>query len=338
MTSRWDFPRNVSSIRILAGLGVDYGLSMSQCLENTGVEAGQLGMPDVLVEAGQELQVIRNLMRHLGKDLPLGLEAGGRYHPTTFGIWGFAILSSPTVRDAVGVGLRYLRLSSVFCTPRIEETASEAQFVADGDDLPEDVRDFLIERDAAIVLSLQRDVLPIRLPLTRLEMKRDAPPYAKQIESLFGVTPRFNQVRNRIGMSSALVNLKLPQGDFSALRLYESECQKLLTRRSLRAGLSGKVRNQLMLSIRRMPTMEALASTLGINVRTLRRRLAAEGTDFETLVEEVRRTLAEELLKTTDLSVEEIAERLGYSEPSCFTRAFKRWNELAPRQYRNLQS
>ena len=68
--------------------------------------------------------------------------------------------------------------------------------------------------------------------------------------------------------------------------------------------------------------------------RSLRRRLSEEGTSFRQLLEEVRQTLAEELLATGGLTLEEIAERLGYGEVSNFTHAFKRWKGLAPRQYR----
>lgn len=335
MTAHWDFPRNISSIRILVGLGHDYGLTEAQCLARTGLDTEQLAVPDRLVEAGQELQVIRNLLRHLGNDLPLGLEAGMRYHPTTFGIWGFALQSSPTARDAVEVGMRYVRLTSAFCNPHIEEADGKAIMVSDDSDLPEDVRHFLVERDGAMILSLQRDVLPMRLPLTRLELRRPAPVYAEKFVELFGIPARFEQAMNCIGMNAAVGDIKLPQGDFSALKLMEAECQKLLESRQMCTGLAGKIRDQLMRNSRHMPTMDALAQTFDVTARTLRRRLADEGTDYETLIAEVRRVLAEELLKTTDLSIEDIAERLGYSEQSCFTRAFKRWTGMAPRQYRS---
>jgi AraC-like DNA-binding protein len=68
--------------------------------------------------------------------------------------------------------------------------------------------------------------------------------------------------------------------------------------------------------------------------RTLRRRLDEEGTSFRSLLEEVRQALAEELLATGGLSLEEIAERLGYGEVSNFIHAFKRWKGVPPRQYR----
>lgn len=73
---------------------------------------------------------------------------------------------------------------------------------------------------------------------------------------------------------------------------------------------------------------------LELTPRSLRRRLAEEQTSFEALRDEVRVALAGELLSQTTLSVEQIAERLGYSELSCFSRAYKRWTGHSPRSVR----
>lgn len=76
-----------------------------------------------------------------------------------------------------------------------------------------------------------------------------------------------------------------------------------------------------------MPDMEAVASDLCLTPRTLRRRLDDEGTTFSAIRDEVRLALAEELLSMTELSIGEIAGRLGYADPTCFTNAFKGWKD-----------
>jgi AraC-like DNA-binding protein len=82
-----------------------------------------------------------------------------------------------------------------------------------------------------------------------------------------------------------------------------------------------------------MPPQDQVAATLHVSVRTLRRQLGDEGTTFRALVEETRQLLAEELLGTGRLTVEEIADRLGYAEASSFVHAFKRWKGIPPRRY-----
>jgi AraC-like DNA-binding protein len=83
------------------------------------------------------------------------------------------------------------------------------------------------------------------------------------------------------------------------------------------------------------PTRERVASRLNISARTLQRRLNDWGVTFEELVDEYRRDRALRLLMRDDHSVLEIAYSLGYSDPAHFTRAFKRWQGVSPRTYRN---
>jgi AraC-like DNA-binding protein len=76
--------------------------------------------------------------------------------------------------------------------------------------------------------------------------------------------------------------------------------------------------------------MGAVADRLGVSERTLRRRLAGEGTSYQRLLDEVRASLADELIGTGRLSVEEIAVRLGYAEASSFIAAHRRWTGETP--------
>ncbi|MES2721186.1 MAG: AraC family transcriptional regulator [Pseudomonadota bacterium] len=330
----WDFPRQAGSVRALCELGLDHGLDSRQCLRDTGLSLDDLDHAHDLISATQELQVIRNLLDALGHELPLGLEAGLRHHPTTFSIWGFAILSSETARQAVEVGLRYMRLTSAYCEAWIEEADGESLMVSDAGSLPPDVRTFLVERDLTTLLSIQRDAVPVTIPLTRLELQLPAPPYAGQYEALFGITPRFDQPLGRIGVNAALGEMRLPQGNPVTLRYCEQECQRLLDTYQQRSGTAGRVRDHLLGQTRQMPTMDIMAAVLGLSVRSLRRRLQDEETNYETLVEEVRRSLACDLLASNALGIEQIAERLGYSELASFSRAFKRWMGQSPRAWR----
>lgn len=334
MRPYWDFPRQISGVRVLCAVGRDYGLEETRCLRGTGLLPAALTGKQRLVSAAQELQVIRNLLADLGPERPLGLEAGLRHHPTTFASLGFAVLSSLTTRQAVEVGVRYLRLTTAWCEVRIEDAGGEAMLVCDAGILPEDVRSFLIERDLGALYALKNAVLPAPVPLTRMELQIDAPPHAARYEALFGIAPRFGAPLNRIGVDAALGEIRLSQGDPAALQYCEAECQRLLDEYRSRSGLAGRVRERLLTQTRQMPTMDVMAQALGVSSRSMRRHLEDEGTCYEDLVAEVRRTLACELLANDALSAEQIAERLGYAELASFSRAFKRWTGQSPRAYR----
>ena len=81
-------------------------------------------------------------------------------------------------------------------------------------------------------------------------------------------------------------------------------------------------------------TVNQAAELAGMSVRSLQRRLATEGLAFSEIVEEIRAELATEMLETTDRSVNEIANELGYSSRSNFSRAFQRWTGKTPAEFR----
>ena len=86
-----------------------------------------------------------------------------------------------------------------------------------------------------------------------------------------------------------------------------------------------------------MPGLDPVAASLHLHPRTLRRRLAEEDTSFRALANDVRSTLAVELLSQVGLTVEQVARRLGYAETAAFNHAFARWFRLAPNEFRRKQ-
>jgi AraC-like DNA-binding protein len=82
------------------------------------------------------------------------------------------------------------------------------------------------------------------------------------------------------------------------------------------------------------PTLVAVAARIGINVRTLQRRLEATSVRFRELLAECRQARAERELRNNKRSLSEISTHLGYSDPSHFARAFRRWTGYSPSEYR----
>jgi AraC-like DNA-binding protein len=84
--------------------------------------------------------------------------------------------------------------------------------------------------------------------------------------------------------------------------------------------------------------LESVSRSIGVSARALQRRLKQHGTSFTELRREVRQQLAERTLGDPQMTIAEIAYRLGYSEPSEFHRAFRSWTGSSPKQYRRLLS
>jgi AraC-like DNA-binding protein len=98
--------------------------------------------------------------------------------------------------------------------------------------------------------------------------------------------------------------------------------------------LSSQLRRLLSRDSSRWPDLEAVAAHLHISPQTLRRHLREEGSSFQELKDQLRRDIAIYHLSRADLSLQQIAEQLGFSEPSAFHRAFKKWTGLTPGAYR----
>jgi AraC-like DNA-binding protein len=326
--------RSPASVKLLLELAGEHGVTPAECLAATGIAPSQLAQPNAEVAAGQELEVIRNLVRAL-PDVPgLGLLAGARYHLTTHGIWGFALVSSPNLRSAISFGLRYLDLTFAFNRIGLQERSGEAMMILDDAEVPADLRRFLVEREGASIMTLQRDMFSAAIPLTRVEVSYPEPPYADMYVEVFGIRPQFGAPSNLAAFDAAVLDLPLPQANELTAQQCEEQCRDLLERRTRRAGMARQVGSHLISASGDIPTLDQVARALHVSPRTLRRQLAQEGSSFRSLVSEVRMALAEEYLSGDSMPVAEVATRLGYSDASSFTRAFVRQHGLPPGEFR----
>lgn len=331
-----EFMRSVASMRVMAELAADHGMPIDACLAGTGVPQHSLADPAALVTAEQELRLIRNLVERLGDRPALGLEAGRRYHFTAFGTLGLAMISSPSMRRALDVTMRYFDLTFAFTRFQVTDREGKTFITLDDSGIPAELRRFVVERDACALITTQRDLFAGQPVLQELVFSFDRPAYAPDYSSVFGVSPAFGARANVAVFDRHLIELPLPQANELAQRAAEEQCRRLLDERRRYGGIARQVRERLAADARCVPCMEAVARQLCMTTRTLRRRLFAGNTSFMELRDEVLQDRAQEMLRASSLSVEQIADRLGYSEATCFINAFKRWTGQTPHAYRML--
>lgn len=301
------------SALLLTRLGEEHGVPASVTLRGTGLTLADLEDPATEVSAHQELDVITHLVEAVEDSSGLGSEAGARYHLTAYGLWGFMLLSSPTPRSAVDVALRYTDLTFAFAKVEAREQGDELQLVVTADDLPAEVRRFVVEREAAAIRTLVKEAFSAT--------------FAPRRETWDGDTVV-------LAFDAAALDQPMPQANEHAAAVALEQCREILQRRQARSGTSGQVRDLLVARIADPPPAGRAAVELGLSARTLQRRLAAEGTSYRALLDEVRAQLAEELLASGGLTVGEVARRLGYVEVSSFSQAFRRWYGVSPRGFR----
>ena len=329
------FKHPVAISQVMVNFAARYDVDVQTCLLGTGIIEAQLRDADVLIEREQEMRLIENLMLALPDVPALGFELGLRYNVATFGIWGFALRTSRSVREAVQYALRYLPLSTAYCKLAIFRGPHEYGISVDASAIPHHLRQFLLERDMATAVRLFDELALSGLQILRLEFQGRPPAYADRIEALSGIAPHYGCSRNALVLRRQDAELPLPMYDAHLVRLLEEQCRAQLDRRQV-GGITGQVRQLLLGAAGLAASFEDVASQLAMAPRSLHRRLTEEGTSFRNLVEAERKQLAGQLLESTEMKQDDLAFQLGYGDSTAFARAFRRWFGKSPSEYRKL--
>lgn len=329
-----DATRPPMATLILVRFGQERGLDEGLLLEGTGLTAEALAEADCPTTARHEFRVLQNLAEAAPAHTAWGLDTGLRYHLTTFGIWGYALISAPTMREAVNVGIRFVDLTSAFTAPTVVQVGEDMGLTFQAPAGTAATRRFSVEREMAYVQVVIESLIGPGTRLKQVAFTHEPDPETlPRYREVFGIEPDFGAERNLVVFDPATLDQPLMHADPHTTRLAQEQCRLLLDKRRARTGLSSAVRDIVISCLPELPSAQEAAARLHLSERTLRRRLAEENTSVRSLVEEVRAGLSADLVLSGILSVAEISQRLGYVETSSFSQAFKRWHGLSARAY-----
>ncbi|HYR24337.1 MAG TPA: AraC family transcriptional regulator [Aquabacterium sp.] len=329
----WDFKRGPASVRLLVEFGQEQGLDVARLLARSRLKEADLDDPAIELDASQELCVVGNLLRAC-RQPGLGLEVGMRYNFASYGLWGLGLISSATAGDALALALRFIPLTFAFCRISGDLDGEVYSVTFEAPDVEPAVQRFLVERDVAAASRLMKETLGPRFALSRFTIQHHAERGAGSIAELVrmaGVHPEFGASRNSLSFDRKLLELRLPQANPVTVAMCERACEELMERRRARLGTGECLRQYLAAApIHTAPDLPQAARALGLSDRTLKRRLQDEGVSYRMLLAEVRGRQANQLLEDDTLSLSQIAERMGFSDLSSFSQAYKRWFGVAP--------
>lgn len=142
---------------------------------------------------------------------------------------------------------------------------------------------------------------------------------------------RYDQAHVQLVFPAILLVRSLPMADPAALRRAREHCERELALLDAgRRDICARVRLELERQEQRFPNLEEVATRLHLSSRSLKRHLHDAGTSFRQLLGQARQRQALRLLRRPEVSLQRIALYLGYSDPTNFTRAFKRWTGEPP--------
>lgn len=311
-----------------------YGLDPDEMFRRVGLDPGKLYEPNARYRDAS-LYRLWTLAVRITKDDCIGLRVASYWHPSAAHALGYAWLASATLKDALERTVRYFRMMSDKEKLTLEESGEELRLIVENPapDYPTAAED--LDASFAVLINLCRMCHGESFSPLRVTMRRPRPPNPAPLEAHFRAPIQFAGNEDSVAFDKSDALARLPTANAEVARANEKVVQDYLARFD-RSSVAMQVRARLTEQLSSgNATQESIAGSLHMSLRSLQRRLSDEGTSYKSLLEETRRELAVHYMDQSHRSINEITYLLGFSEPSNFSRAFRRWTGESPSVYRS---
>ena len=262
----------------------------------------------------------------------LAVYLGMQMRLSSHGFLGFAAMTAGTVREAIELAVRFASTRTTLLGLAFHVEAGTASLVIEAPVTLGPFRQFVIIGLAVGLWQIGEHLTGRKLDGV-VEVSFAAPDYLARLPLAGRI--RFSCPVDRLVFPAELLDLSLVTADPLATQLAQVECERELAA-MVHAGLPGRVRTALAEDPN--ASLVAVAKRLRLSTRTLKRHLADHDTSFSAIAVDIRRQRAFLLLDNRELSIGEVATRLGYTELPNFTRAFRKWTGVTPAAYRARRS
>ena len=266
-----------------------------------------------------------------------GLRAARCWHPSMLGALGYAWLASSTLRTAFGRLERYGRLLADVSDIRLTDTETGFRIRLEAPRQQEREIPGLTDASLSVLLDMCRVNYGDALDPVTVSLRREQPACAGKYFAHFRCPVEFSAPVNELTLPLDAIDRPLPTSNKQIAALHDQVVADVLARLE-HDDIVARVK---CLVIEQFPSggisEDTAAIALNVSTRTLQRRLREAGQSFGQLTEAVRQELALNYILDPSISLGEISYLLGFSEPSSFSRAFRRWTGKTPRQARQAR-
>jgi AraC-like DNA-binding protein len=313
------------------------GISSAEYCERSSVSRAELDEATSRIPVERYEKALAAALA-LSADPALGLHAAWAAPAGALHVVGHLLVTSVTMREAIEHFFQFAPLILEGSRWSLQESDEQAHFVYEQApsvaNMAPDLARFDVDFCLALVLKLGFQLIGAHRPPLSVCFRHASPPYAAAYESIFQSPVRFSAEMNGIVFKRKYLDMPQTHGDTTVRDLLRQHAQGLLGKRSLVERVGDLLRTGVHLQ---GVDVEQLARQLGTTARSLQRHLRERGLSPTALVEDARREVACRALQG-DEAIKDIAYRLGFSEPSAFHRAFKRWTGMTPAEYRRARS
>lgn len=267
-------------------------------------------------------------------DTTLALRFGKQLGLGSFGTIGFALQSCSTVRQAIKLMVRY---NSLFKHGSLWETSQDNNNTTLRFSMtigsPEQQR-LMTEMAFSHLFSVMKFLTGEKLAASEVNLNYTKPKQSLEYKKYVPAPLRFNQEYSQIMLTEDALNVPISSANPAGNIIFQQQCEEMLRNFNRAENITAAVRRILIHEAGNLPSLDQVAEKLHMSKSTLKRRLENESTNFRIICDEVRGLLAKKYLTETELSIEDIAYLLGYTEMTNFRRAFVRWNKMTPSKFR----
>jgi AraC-like DNA-binding protein len=310
-----------------------YGLDRQELMDQAGFSASELEDPDSRVPLGKICNVWR-VMIDRTRDPGLGLHLGIETEVRELGLVGYAAYHSQTLRAAFDRIARYSRIVNEALVAHMIDEDDRGTFAVDKAPRLDSLR-HPIDGRMASAMAVARELTGVDLTPLEVRLPYPRPEDTAEHRRVFQCPVHFDQPESMLVFRKVDLDRGVVHADETLSGYLDKLAADSLESLSADVTFKQRVRRAIWSELSGgKPNVRQIAKQLGVSPRTLQRRLEEERTSFAAELDGLRHEMASRLLQDQHLAVYEIAFLLGYSEPSTFYRAFRRWKRVSPQEYR----
>ncbi|MBA1187756.1 AraC family transcriptional regulator [Pseudomonas entomophila] len=309
-------------------------MSVDALLQQAGIDPASLERSTARVSV-QAYSSLWRLLARQGDDEFFGMDRRGLRHGSLAFICR-ASMAQPTLGEGLDTLLAFLRLMLADLRPHLVRHAGVVEIVL-GEPLATPRRAFTYFTLWMFIHGVLCWLAGRRLPIMAIDLRCAEPSFCEDYRVMFSENLRFERPHSRMLIADNGLEAGIRRGTAELKQFLAQAPGNILVKYRDPDSLSRRLRRQLLqLEPARWPDADAVARELYLSASTLRRRLAEEGTSFQSLKDSVRRELAIAWLGEGRQGMSDLAERLGFADASSFYKAFRKWFGCNPGQYRAL--
>ncbi|MDI6742006.1 MAG: AraC family transcriptional regulator ligand-binding domain-containing protein [Smithella sp.] len=325
--------RSTHHLRVVIQWAEEHGIDTAPILSSKGLEKADFDNPDRLIKFEQQFEITQELFDIIACP-SLGLRIGERINIGQLGKWIMAINSCATAIDAFKMAFELADLISFPFQIILDVQGDIAKFsFVDLIDMGCSSR-YRYEMHIVGAYNICCEILRERVQFIEIRFAYPKPEYAEEYKKIFDCPIIFDAEETQIIFNSNYLTRPLPCANTLTKKIYEKDCRQTIEQLIMLTTTTELAKSALQCKEKELLTRSQLAQRLNMSDQTLKRRLAAEGVSYKSLAQGIREKKACDLLRSTELSIEEIASNVGYSDVANFCRAFKAWTGKTPLRYR----